>query len=879
MTCAPWTPRIAFSRMYCPHCSNTCEPQETACPACGEPLDTTKDRRVGTVLPGGYVLQECIGGGGMGQVYRAEQSALGRSVAVKIVHPYLLSDDDVAGRFINEARLASRLNHPNSVAVIDFGRTADGLLYLVMEHLRGRDLARVIVEDWPLSIERTIDILRQLLDVLSEAHQLGIVHLDLKPDNIVLEPTRQGGDFVKVVDFGLARMLAGSSHTSGPSQTISGTPDYMSPEQCRGEQPDARSDLYAVGIVLFLMLTGRLPFEAAAPTQVLLNHLTVPAPDPRTFNPGIPDGLSGIILKALEKSAGDRFQSAAEFSGALAEVKFQITAPVRMLSIPPGAPTKPCSVCGEPVPMVQKFCGGCGARMPWASQVPSLRPPSIRLPEKPDILPFPLTARDDALEQLGSELDRSGKSLRLCRVEGEVGVGKTRLLEEFDLMVSALDHAVFWVRAEPWPICPPWESVRKLIPALTARDPQRLLSSPTVPPRAAKGLHLLFGSDDGNPPMARASAAFALRWALEAASKRSPLVILVDDIDGMDGASRNALSDALLLGDLPGLLVVMSHEPWFSRPWLDDLPKITLKRFPHDIALEILDGSSLVESLLLRPNDVLPLYLEQLVRFERDAGTSPPPRLGDLVAARFARLPADRRRVLQAVAVLGPLALLDQVRALVGDDIDAGAAARDLVGAGILTREGSSYCMHHPFFRKIARAMTPAAVLRELHAKAMALAGPSLPLEVRAFHMQQAGDAFSALLSLESIGERARNRDDLDTALEAFRIGFELARRSAGDPDLDDPMHVVALFGWKLGESLSQMGRHGEADGILGESLDFASSIEQRARLIFSLARVARLRGKTQRAMQLAREAMGLASQRDLSLAATFEKEARRWQS
>ncbi|HPB97616.1 MAG TPA: serine/threonine-protein kinase, partial [Polyangiaceae bacterium] len=161
------------------------------------------DRRIGTVLPGGYVLQQCIGGGGMGQVYRAEQSTLGRSVAVKIVHPYLLSDESVSRGFINEARLASRLNHPNSVAVIDFGKTEDGLPYLVMEHLRGRDLARVLEEDWPLSFSRIIDILRQLLDVLAEAHQLGIVHLDLKPDNIVLEPTRRDDDFVKVVDFGL----------------------------------------------------------------------------------------------------------------------------------------------------------------------------------------------------------------------------------------------------------------------------------------------------------------------------------------------------------------------------------------------------------------------------------------------------------------------------------------------------------------------------------------------------------------------------------------------------------------------------------------------------------------------------------------------------
>ena len=310
---------------------------------------------MGVVLPGGYVLQECIGGGGMGLVYRAEQSALGRSVAVKIVHSYLLSDESVAARFINEARLASRLNHPNSVAVIDFGCTDEGLLYLVMEHLRGRDLARVLAEDGLLSFERVIDILRQLLDVLTEAHQLDIVHLDLKPDNIILEPTRRGGDFVKVVDFGLARMLAGSTGTSGPSKTIAGTPDYMSPEQCRGEGPDARSDLYSVGVILFLLLTGKLPFEAPAPTQVLLNHLSAAPSDPRVVRPerGIPDGLVEVLMRALEKSPHARFQSAIEFSEALAEVRFQITAPMRLSQ--PFLPMRPPSL----VPLVASRCPRC----------------------------------------------------------------------------------------------------------------------------------------------------------------------------------------------------------------------------------------------------------------------------------------------------------------------------------------------------------------------------------------------------------------------------------------------------------------------------------------------------------------------------------------
>jgi serine/threonine protein kinase/tetratricopeptide (TPR) repeat protein len=869
--------------MSCPHCSSPCDPNDTWCPACGASLEPKQDQRVGTVLPGGYVLQECIGGGGMGQVYRAEQSNLGRSVAVKIVHPALLSDEGVAKRFINEARLASRLNHPNSVAVIDFGRTEEGLLYLVMEHLRGRDLARVLVEDGLLSFERTIDILRQLLDVLSEAHQLDIVHLDLKPDNIILEPTRRGGDFVKVVDFGLARMLEGTPHTSGPSNTIAGTPDYMSPEQCRGESPDARSDLYAVGVVLFLLLTGKLPFEAESPTQVLLNHLSMAPPDPRKARPerGIPDGLVEVLTRALAKHPNDRFQTAAEFSESLAEVRFQITSPMRMPTVPPGAPTKPCKACGEPVPTIQKFCGSCGARTPWADRLPSLRPSAIPVlaSSSPTIaFPFPFTARGEDLDWLLSALARCANGSNLCRVEGEVGVGRTRLLEEFDKVASAIEHPVYWVKPEPWPIGPPWRAVRALVSALVGLSESELLS--VAESDVVRGLRLIFGRDDTDHGLARAAAAGAVRWALEQACERAaePVVLLVDDCDQSDGASRNALSDALQMGDLPRLFVVVVHGVGYGRPWLEDTPRLVLKPFSHKSAVAMLGASQLVDSLQKRSGDVLPLYLEQLARFDLDGGTEPPERLGDLIAARLARLRADRRRVLQAVAVLGPAAPQEQVMALVGDGVDVQAASRDLDALGFFSRVASCYGLAHPLLRQIARATTPAAVLRDLHAKAIDLAGASLPLEVRTYHMQQAGDGFGALLNLERVGVRAQSRDDLDSALEAFRSGFELARRSAGDPDLDDPMHAVALFGRKLGEALAQMGRYGEAEGILRESLDFSSTARQRARVTFALARVARLRGNPHKALELAREAIDLAIP-DRALVTSFEKEAIRWKS
>ena len=198
----------------CPQCQHPCEESHKFCPSCGFPVakvaQHTDDPLIGRTLPGGYVILDLVGIGGMGRVYRAEQTNLGRTVAVKIIHPHLVGEENAAARFITEARAASRLNHPNSVAVIDFGKTEDGQLYLVMEFLRGKDLARVQYEEGPLSFRRIVSILRQMLAALSEAHHLEIIHRDLKPENVILEPVRTGGDFVKVVDFGLAKMREGS---------------------------------------------------------------------------------------------------------------------------------------------------------------------------------------------------------------------------------------------------------------------------------------------------------------------------------------------------------------------------------------------------------------------------------------------------------------------------------------------------------------------------------------------------------------------------------------------------------------------------------------------------------------------------------------------
>src|SRR5262245_1675824 len=386
----------------CPQCGNGCDESHKFCPLCGFPISQiagsapTEDPFINRTLPGGYVILDLVGIGGMGRVYRAEQRMLGRTVAVKVIHPHLLGDESASARFIAEARAASRLNHPHSVGVIDFGKTDDGQLYLVMEFLRGRDLARVAYEEGPLPIRRILDVMRQALAALAEAHHIGIVHRDLKPENIILEPLRAGGDFVKVVDFGLAKIVEGPRPAITTPGIICGTPDYMAPEQGRGAVIDARADLYAMGIILFQLLTGRLPFEADTPTQVVLMHLSIPAPDPRQVAPerNIPDSLAKIVARSLTKEPEDRWKTADDMGEALQSVQAELEIKGRSTT---AVPQLNCPSCGHPVPRGQKFCGECGARV---SVPPLSRPPPQGREERPTMasapkLPLPLTHRED----------------------------------------------------------------------------------------------------------------------------------------------------------------------------------------------------------------------------------------------------------------------------------------------------------------------------------------------------------------------------------------------------------------------------------------------------------------------------------------------------
>ncbi|WP_123784131.1 serine/threonine-protein kinase [Corallococcus macrosporus] len=312
--------------MHCPSCGADAQESSRFCPACGATLVRTPDadEYAGKTIAFKYRVEALIGEGGMGKVYRARQLSLDKVVVLKVLRHTLLSDERTVARFQREAKAASRLNHPNSISVLDFGQAEDGALYIAMEYVAGQDLHQILSREWPLNEGRVVRIVSQVLSALSDAHGAGVIHRDLKPENIMVEPRRNEPDFVKVLDFGIAKIT--DSTDDGPALTragfVCGTPEYMSPEQARGSQLDHRSDLYAVGVILYQLMTGLLPFESDSAVGFATKHLTEEPPPPTRRRPDarISPAMERLILRALSKNPADRPASAEAFKAELQAV-------------------------------------------------------------------------------------------------------------------------------------------------------------------------------------------------------------------------------------------------------------------------------------------------------------------------------------------------------------------------------------------------------------------------------------------------------------------------------------------------------------------------------------------------------------------------------
>jgi serine/threonine protein kinase len=328
----------------CPRCARALPPGAArVCVYCGAPI--VADRRIGETVAGRFKVEELIGQGGMGKVYRARHLGLDRMVCLKMLKPSVLEDPTVVGRFEREAMAASRLNHPNSIQVLDFGRNeADGALYLAMEYVQGKDLKAVLRDEWPLPEERLCHILAQVLAALGEAHAHNVIHRDLKPENIMVEQRRNQPDFVKVLDFGIARILDSDLPRLTRADVVCGTPQYMAPEQATGAQLDARCDLYSVGIILYQMVTGQVPFDGPSSIEVLTRQVHEAPVPPRKLRrkADISPALESVILRVLSKDPARRPQSAEELRQQLLAVAN------RSAEVPPPSPAVPAAAPRPP---------------------------------------------------------------------------------------------------------------------------------------------------------------------------------------------------------------------------------------------------------------------------------------------------------------------------------------------------------------------------------------------------------------------------------------------------------------------------------------------------------------------------------------------------
>ena len=304
-------------------------PRATSCPTCGAhfsrdgrfcPFDGTllvaasdrdsaSDALLGTVVDQRYEVLSVIGEGGMGSVYCVRHRALGKRFALKVLRQDLALDGEIAARFIQEARTAAAVSHPGLVEITDFGRLESGQVYFVMELLEGQSLAALLRRGGPLPAARGLDIVRQLARALKAAHDASIVHRDLKPDNIHVGRGDGERDLVKIVDFGLAKVIGSSRFTR--AGMVFGTPHYMSPEQAAGEAVDHRADIYALGVVMYEMFTGRVPFEADSYMGVLTKHMYMAPAPPSALCPELKSlgALEDIILRCLQKQPDARYES------------------------------------------------------------------------------------------------------------------------------------------------------------------------------------------------------------------------------------------------------------------------------------------------------------------------------------------------------------------------------------------------------------------------------------------------------------------------------------------------------------------------------------------------------------------------------------------
>jgi len=432
----------------------------------------TEDPLLGRVLSERYRILRKLGEGGMGVVYLAEHVVIEKKIALKVLFPDLTRRADLVQRFIQEAKSASRIGHENVIDITDFGQSPEGYVFLAMEYLSGQDLGQVLKSAGPMGWPRAQPILVQIGKALRAAHEGGIIHRDMKPENIFVTPRDDGREFIKVLDFGIAKVMGLEEDAPRLTRTgmIFGTPEYMSPEQAQGQHVDHRVDIYAVGCIMYQILTGTVPFQAETFMGILSKHMMEAPEPPRKRNPAIDPGVEAIILKAMEKDPAKRYQSMRDFVTALVpqgsspdlsgavSLSTGVSAPRSVVSV---SPSRPGTVSERPAGAIGSGAGSVSSSggRPAASR--SSTPDAPLAPLAP--LPFatheitgraslPLAAANPEVRRSKTEVfDRPGSDPLAERPPPQARGGNNLALFGGVAVVLAAGALVFYLKQKPAP--------------------------------------------------------------------------------------------------------------------------------------------------------------------------------------------------------------------------------------------------------------------------------------------------------------------------------------------------------------------------------------------------------------------------------------------
>jgi len=902
----------------CQACSALCHDKARFCPSCGESVEEAPladaDPYLGLTLVEKYQLKQLLGEGGMGRVYRAEHLALEKPVAVKILHQHLVGDERAVARFVAEAREASRLNHPNVVTVMEFGETDYGVMFLVMEYLRGRPLSDVITNEYPISLDQVVSIFRQVLLAVGEAHRLGVLHRDLKPDNVFIESLADGTELVKVIDFGIAKRFDQEGAGLTSPGMVCGTPEYMSPEQVQGEALDQRSDVYALGILLYEMIVGSPPFFGGGPAEIMIQHAEddpIP-PSEAALEQSIPPSLDAVVLWALSKRRSDRIESAEEFRRVLDS----------WLLVSCQPETEEGELTGSICPSCNTFhreqmdvCPACGFQLPLnqpqegtqylieslgAEQVASLR--SQRLTQATatmDGLRFsfggssaetlavcaesivrylPLVGREQDVAPLLKSLETGGP----MRLVGEAGLGKSRLLDELASRARDAEYDIIRVaprdeRYWPSPLWPIKHLVAELLGCtLEEIDSREKLSkrlrNAEVTPGAVAGLAELLGlvappQRRMDRPARRRESFAALRDLVVARMRAKPLALLFEDLDEMDSATQRYIGFLQTLPIHQSLLIVVTQAHPPEEP--DTVPTVALSGLGRADALAFAELKQNGQPLhseakaLMEVTGGNPFFIDQLVRLTHEGALpNQVARRIELIDARLNRLPLHLRELLQRIAVHGgrvPFERLEQAFAMSTDQLDEQLSSLEILG---LVKTGVDWVSaSHPLLEDAVLAGMPAEIRAEAHRGYLDI----IPLTVRSIgaavrHALGGKDDRTIAEVLHMGAGVAYGHYDNAKAIQWLQLALQKSRLlwGCGEGGMDADTLFTVELGRALSDVLFHNGDRKTADGVLREVKQFVSSAQPAlaAAVLMDQAKQVSRRGLLSTAEELLQEAL-----------------------